>query len=229
MGYIKEDIFTESKGFMTYIPTVGKLDDALESLILQYKCKGDKSALIKLGKGQSRQAHDCAAHELAMREFGEGGSDLDQSIAVEQLKTNFDIGSELCESPIERTILPALLIAEWVGCEHFPAKVASAELGEVPNLIEPSRALIVPQLRVAGRRLDFALFLPIELAVNGFAIECDGRDYHNAIDDVDRDIEMAKAGFATLRFTGSQIHNNPFECALIAAHQVSRFEGRSPQ
>jgi hypothetical protein len=225
MEYVPKRNIADDSGFMSYIPTIGTLGDARDALLLRLECNGDKAKIIKSHKGQSSQAFKCAAHEMTTRETYNGASENDQRIALDQLQTSFDAGMTLCESPIERTLLPALLIAQWVGCECFPAKVSSASLEDIEGLMEPSRALIVPQLKVAGRRLDFALFLPIELAPKGFAIECDGRAYHNAMDDIERDVELAQSGFATLRFTGSQINTNPFECALNAVHQVEQFRG----
>lgn len=50
------------------------------------------------------------------------------------------------------------------------------------------------------------------------AIECDGHDFHEktkaqVIYDNEREYELKMQGFDVLRFSGSQIYNNPFKCA----------------
>lgn len=67
------------------------------------------------------------------------------------------------------------------------------------------------QYRVGKYRLDFA-FPDKKLAV-----ECDGHAYHSTRDqrgrDADRDRELIAQGWTVIRFTGSQIHENPERCA----------------
>lgn len=67
------------------------------------------------------------------------------------------------------------------------------------------------QYKVGKYRLDFA-FPDCKLA-----IECDGHAYHSTRDqrgrDADRDRELTLQGWSVIRFTGSQIHENPEKCA----------------
>ncbi len=50
------------------------------------------------------------------------------------------------------------------------------------------------------------------------AIECDGHDFHEktkeqVIRDNERTLDLKMAGYDLLRFSGSQIYNEPFKCA----------------
>lgn len=51
------------------------------------------------------------------------------------------------------------------------------------------------------------------------AIECDGHEFHEktkeqVVRDNEREYELKLQGFDVLRFSGSQIYNSPFRCAL---------------
>lgn len=51
-----------------------------------------------------------------------------------------------------------------------------------------------------------------------YAIECDGHDFHEktkeqAARDKKRDRDLMSAGYHVIRFTGSEIYNNPLQCA----------------
>lgn len=51
-----------------------------------------------------------------------------------------------------------------------------------------------------------------------FVIECDGHDYHEktkkqAKRDKERDRNMTQLGYTVIRFTGSEIFENPIVCA----------------
>lgn len=52
----------------------------------------------------------------------------------------------------------------------------------------------------------------------GLCIECDGHDFHErtkeqAQRDREKDREIQRRGFSILRFTGSEIYQNPASCA----------------
>lgn len=51
-------------------------------------------------------------------------------------------------------------------------------------------------------------------------IECDGFDYHSSKEqmnyDYERELDMKMAGYEVIRFTGTQIYNDPFNCVKKA-------------
>ena len=110
--------------------------------------------------------------------------------------------AELCESPIERLLLAALV------AEHFPVfcgdQWRSADLA-----LE-----LKPQFGVSRYRMDFAITGKSVL----IGIECDGHEYHEktkqqAQRDKSRDRILTAAGWRLLRFTGSEINKRPDLCA----------------
>lgn len=81
-------------------------------------------------------------------------------------------------------------------------------------------------------RVDF-LLAPVmtegNLLYPNIVIECDGHDYHErtkeqAATDKSRDRALQKEGYRVVRFTGSEIVNNPKRCAWEVVHIVKQVE-----
>jgi len=116
-----------------------------------------------------------------------------------------------CGSPIEQKLLVYL----WLDVD------------------KPSCMWIAPQVEIRhpdpsrpGFRVDFLIYVEIPnpptppnvpLYVPLFAVECDGRDYHESHAQIERDKQrdrkLAMAGLPILRLTGSEINRNPEKCA----------------
>lgn len=120
------------------------------------------------------------------------------------------------ESPIERLLLLGLL------GNFFPYEI------EYQNSIENPRGFkgiycnwngwrIEPQAVVAPRiRVDF-LITKKEYSHLKIVIECDGHNFHEktkdqAKKDKQRERELVKKGFVVLRYSGSEIFENPEKC-----------------
>ena len=114
-----------------------------------------------------------------------------------------------CESPIEQLLWFVLddmvemedSMMSFMGVPGFVLSRCQAE-------VETPRGLY---------RLDFLVTWAIEGNVYRVGIECDGHDFHEktkeqAAHDKQRDRALAAAGYTVLRFTGSEIWNNPEAC-----------------
>lgn len=119
-----------------------------------------------------------------------------------------------CQSPIEELLLAALLCqmqsgeVEWHYSDGSEGK---------PFIGVFADAFI--QASVGKYRPDF-LFVKQRPDGNGerIVVECDGHDYHErtkaqARHDKSRDRWMVQQGIKVLRFTGSEIFNDPEACA----------------
>ena len=157
----------------------------------------------------------------------DGVGTLAKQRTIEDLRIQFaDAGANLCGSPIEQMIFAALL---WVGYGYRQAPV------EIWNTTMPfekpqTDVVIAPQYQIGAHRVDFAVF------VNGVAseeiklvVECDGHNFHEktkeqAARDKKRDRDLQIAGWKVLRFTGSEICRDWYECAaqidLLAANET---------
>lgn len=138
-------------------------------------------------------------------------------------RNEFERGSVLCESPIEREMLAALLSADWSFFNVLPPRVWNIEDRDA---VRPrSDVIIIPQMRVARYRLDFAISFPRAPLAAVVAVECDGRDFHDAAADRERDIQLGHLGIVTKRFSGSEIRQDARACAGKVTALIADWSG----
>ncbi len=120
------------------------------------------------------------------------------------------------ESPIELKFILAFGMAMklWGRDWHFWASQTAFQAGH-----KEAEISIIPQFCWRDYRSDFCL--GGRLAARLILIECDGHDYHErtkeqAIHDRRRDADAQLDGYAILRITGSEIHNDPMGCVVLA-------------
>lgn len=131
----------------------------------------------------------------------------------------------LCESPIEKLLVPHLLTVETVmgsTCQAMPANSTPEQHIETLKIL-PEGWMLKPQAVIAPWRVDFLCqLIDHGGAIKSIVIECDGHDYHErtkeqAAHDRKRDRDLTARGFTVLRFTGSEIYKSPAKCAADVA------------
>lgn len=123
-------------------------------------------------------------------------------------------------SPIERRLLGSLV---WI---HIPdVGFPSCDFFESPNdnirhfgAFQSPKLLISPQAIISEYRVDFLIWIGFGEKICGVVVECDGHAFHEktkeqAARDKRRDREILAAGFAVMRFTGSEIFADSHDCA----------------
>ncbi len=136
---------------------------------------------------------------------------------IEWAQGEIRAGLDLCESPIERSMLPALVFADYWVSSSVPAAVHTNQSEPLPE----ERVVIVPQHVVLNFRLDFAIVVRANKGrILTVAVECDGASYHEKFKDAARDDVLASWGIPVVRLTGSRIHTDPMECASFVAGRV---------
>ena len=129
----------------------------------------------------------------------------------------------LCESPIERILLPWLLAQEYTPFGR-PTVMLPGEGGR----LEYAKLALVPQLPIGRFRADFALVGKGREFIRFFIIECDGADYHDQDKDAARDAQIRslnKNVRSITRLTGGLIMNDPRGAAEQVRLAVSREYG----
>lgn len=118
-------------------------------------------------------------------------------------------GSEDCQSPIEKIL--------YVACNIvFCIRNSELKDGELGIFILPQVDIETDSKKY---RADFSFVLEKEEGISPeVIIECDGHEFHQKTKtqvehDNQREYDIKKMGFDILRFSGSQIYNNPFKCA----------------
>lgn len=114
-------------------------------------------------------------------------------------------GLELCQSPIERLMLIALMNLEF----------------DLLVLSDDFRCCINQQYPVTvgdkTYHVDFMISMQIKGKIYNLVIECDGHDFHEKTKeqvrkDKARERDITLKGYGIMRFSGSEIWENPFEC-----------------
>lgn len=141
------------------------------------------------------------------------------------------------KSPIERMLGAALLYVirsrdHFAGFDNRLHLFLSAGFpGKFDDLCHERRQNstihITPEFQIRNYRADFFVQYwqyGVEVCA---AIECDGHDFHErtkeqAKHDRKRDREFQALGITVLRFTGSEIYNDPLECAVSAIENLDR-------
>lgn len=113
----------------------------------------------------------------------------------------------LCDSPIERDLLPWLVTGSYRSIRSSPLPVVRP--GRDWATLKMHSAVLWPQFEVGRFRLDFALAVRRHGRHTIIAIECDGAQYHTPGQDEMRDRALAAGGIVTVRSSGSEIRLDP--------------------
>ena len=131
---------------------------------------------------------------------------------------------EHCESPIEKLFIGALIGAVKEKNDRI-AFFIGPEIG--PDVPAPERYVAFPQFEIENYRIDFLIGVGFEDHRKFFAVECDGHDFHErtkeqAERDRYRDRQLTGLGYVCVRFTGSEIWRDPYDCAWQFIHLASQ-------
>jgi very-short-patch-repair endonuclease len=120
----------------------------------------------------------------------------------------FNAGLNLCESPIERHMMPWLAFGNYGNIQHAPV------VHDMADPFLPDRPIIIiPQFPFLNYRLDFAIMFKAKASMMIVALECDGREFHGAFAERERDAirdgRLASWGISTVRASGTEIFQDP--------------------
>lgn len=124
----------------------------------------------------------------------------------------------LCESPIERDMLAALMSGCWGFCDSPFVPVHSLRDKEAP--IKDAPVVIIPQFPFGRFRLDFAILCRGEGKPRILAVECDGKEFHDPEADRLRDKQLEAFGIDVFRATGKSINAAVYDIADLVIQAV---------
>lgn len=143
-----------------------------------------------------------------------------------------------CESPIERAMAVSIVMLARLRWDHVVFIPKGSDLDPHVDLIGGYTLHVAPQYSVGKYRVDLLVGYSEAGGVDeGYiAVECDGHDFHDrtkaqAQRDKSRDRELSSRVAKVVRFTGSEIYQDPWKCAdevltmamsLMAAHDHRR-------
>jgi hypothetical protein len=132
--------------------------------------------------------------------------------AIEAVEAVYSRAEKLCESPIERNLLAALVTAVWPFSRSVVPLIHNAANRDEP--FPPGDVVIIPQFAILRYRLDFGVIIQKAGVKRIVGLECDGKDYHDAENDRFRDQYLAAAlDIPVLRFRGVDLYREPITIA----------------
>lgn len=94
-------------------------------------------------------------------------------------------GIGLCESPIEKVLLPGLICQRYQFFNFNPCVLLPGETDKFKR----GTMAVIPQLPIGRYRVDFALAGSIgDGPIKFVVVECDGKEFHDGIANVRRDV-----------------------------------------
>lgn len=148
------------------------------------------------------------------------------AIAIRNAFGLLECAESLCESPIEKQLMFALLIAAH-ATQHVVTihhRFCSPESWGFFGGCGPETLVISPQAQIGEHRVDFLIeredYEPSRggmATLSKLVVECDGHDFHEktkeqARKDKSRDRTLQSCGYPVFRFTGAEIFQDVFKC-----------------
>lgn len=141
-------------------------------------------------------------------------------------QAEFVKGSELCDSPIERSMLAALLTGHWAGFNALPPIVHDARK-QTNEMLPLAEVVIVPQLAFLRYRLDFGVVVVKDRKQYIVDVECDGAAYHvDPIADNDRTAYLNSWNIPVFRATGADLYDNAISEADRIIYGITEWKAR---
>ena len=153
----------------------------------------------------------------------DGDDDKLSSAAIKALK-KMEIYD--CESPIEYIFVFSYIMVSLIGgVGDMFALIPQAQI-KLKNGKVYYADFLLDSGKITGRLGRFNI--PIRARETcKIVIECDGHDFHEVTKEQvarrnERDYHLKSNGFDVIRFSGSQIYNDPFKCAKEAFEYIFR-------
>lgn len=183
---------------------------AVSNLLYDAAHEKDDPDYLRNHPGNSAEALYSAGARLRQhRKFG-ALSDDEFKVVLERVRTEYLAAQKLCESPIERAMLAAFMTANWHFLDNpFVPVVDHRQKGRLPDM----PVVLIPQFVVMNYRLDMAIAVRGKDRAFVWAVECDGKEFHDAQADYERDENLKALGIRTVRFSGSSIYKDPMAAA----------------
>ncbi len=186
----------------TMKPLLSGVLHALDAMASGLSSEHHAPISVKDDIGNSHLHFDVAKRSFLALIVGKGEN---SALAMPEATRFVNAAWSLCESPIERAIVPWLVMGWFSPIALAPIPIIT-DLDDAPDV----PLFIVPQFKVRRYRLDFCLSLKVGESRKLLALECDGADFHrDTVADWHRDRELLSMGIRTIRATGSEIQTTP--------------------
>ena len=192
------------------------ISDALGSATHDYAQDGTKKMDLRTHPGKGWTAFELGLPRLLEHAAALGIPAQGMEAVERAAREQYSKSIPLLESPIERTMMGALITGYWKGFETLPPRVHDSRR-DAHELLPQGDLVIVPQMAFLKYRLDFGLVIERRGQRQIVAVECDGAEFHKgATKDRIRNGYLASWDIPTFRLRGSEI----FEDAMRYADEL---------
>ena len=199
------------------------LSNALDKLLYEVKAQGEGREFLRGHPGRALDVLTIGNDRLLIHPILLAHPERHEEV-VEAMRATYERAQVLCDSPIERNLLAALV----TGCWSFSQSVLPL-IHDIKNADEPfpdGDVVIVPQLTVGRHRLDFGIVVWVKGVPRIVGVECDGAEFHQDRDrDIKRDEHLRRLGVPVLRYPGHMLHNQPIAVADAIIHAITEWRG----
>lgn len=188
---------------------IGHQSEAMKAALKSNPGKG----VTNLGFGMERLTR----HALTLG-VPEAGLDAVQ----QQAKDQYAKGELLCESPIERSMLAALLTGNWDGFDTI-APIVHDSSRDALEMLPAWDLVIVPQMAFLKFRLDFGVIAKWDGRRHIVAVECDGAAFHqDAVRERYRVAYLKSWDVPVFKFSGTLLHEDAIAAADVVIGAICR-------
>lgn len=210
------------------------LADGLASVLthITMKVPANKEVPLSAVQGHSQASMDFAVEDYCRPRRARGDDEGAIQERLAEARISYVRAANRMESPIEKMILPWLLLADYGPAGNRPPVV---HLHDADDVLPPFCPIVfVPQFPFGRFRLDLAVICTNSDSGHKalFTVECDGREFHHGSSspekwraDRARDINLAAWGILTVRIKGEEIYKAPSRAADQLAFRVRDWFG----
>lgn len=124
------------------------------------------------------------------------------------VRASYVKGEALCDSPIERNMLAALLTGDWGDFNAMPPVVHNCKK-EAGEFLPVAPVIIIPQLPFVRYRMDFGVVVVKSRRMQIVCVECDGAAYHqDAIAENERTAYLNSWDVPVFKVKGSDLYGD---------------------
>lgn len=183
---------------------------AISNLLYDAAHDKDDPDYLRNHPGNSAEAIASVGARLRKHHSLAALTDEEFAVVFAKVRSEYGLAQTLCESPIERAVLAAFMTANWHFLDNpFVPVVDVRQKGKLPDM----PIVLIPQFVVMNYRLDFAIAARGKDRAFVWAVECDGKEFHDAQADYERDMNLTALGIRTVRLSGSSIYKDPMAAA----------------
>lgn len=206
------------------LANVKHISDAVATVFHDLQTGGGReSEMLKTNPGKGLTNLEYGMERVKQRAWDLGVRDGGIDRVVERTREQYAKGQALCESPIERSMLGALVTGYWGDFDAIPPLVHEAGK-EAMEMLPSGDIVIVPQMAFVKFRFDFGIVAVKDGHRQIVDVECDGAAFHrDAVKERFRVAYLKSWNIPVFKFSGTLLHEDAIAAADVVIGSICRW------